>query len=212
MVNYVEMSKYKYPFHILLHPVDGYQELKYNKKGSFSFALAIVLFWYITAVSVKQIQEFAFNSTRPGHLNIFIVAATTILVYFMVVVSNWCFSTLMDGKGTFKEICVVCSYALLPMIIASWIRIVLSQFLVVEEGVFIQYIDYIAYIWTGILLFLALSTVHEFTFPKTIEVIALTILGMLAILFLCVLIYTLYQQIAMFCINIFYEIIFRFFS
>lgn len=212
MVNFSEMSKYKYPFYILKHPSDGYQELRYNKKGSLSFSIVIVLFWYISAVSVRQLQEFAFNPTRPGHLNVLTIAASTMLIFAMAMVSNWCFSTLMDGKGTLKDIWIVCSYALIPIIIGMWIRIILSQFLVVDEGVFIQYIDIACYMWAAVLFFLALCNVHEFSYPKTFILILLTALGMLIMVFLFIMVVTLSQQIFMFVGNIFYEIMYRFFS
>lgn len=212
MLSYAKMSKYKYPFYIVLHPNDGYQELKYNKKGSFRVSIIIVLLWYVSAVLNRQTLDFVFNPSRPEKLNLFMIAASTILIFTIAVISNWCFSTLMDGKGNLKDIWIVCSYALIPMIVTTFITIILSKGMILEEEVFLTYIKLIGVLWSAVLYFLSIQIVHDFSFIKTVNTILLTVLGMLIILFLFILIYSLFQQVIMFAGNIFYEIIYRFFS
>ena len=50
--NYASLSKTGYLFHILLHPVDGYHELKNNKKFSLTIANVLLGMWPKPVVSL----------------------------------------------------------------------------------------------------------------------------------------------------------------
>ena len=64
-MNYAQISKKKYLFYILIHPVTGFEELKYNRKGSLLYAntYALCLHWRI--LSVQSFRPFFFV---PGKL------------------------------------------------------------------------------------------------------------------------------------------------
>jgi len=209
MNEYAKMSKLKYLFYIMIHPVDGYQEMKYNKKGSVAMATFIVLLWYSSTVVKHQLTDFTFNPYRPDKLNLLMIALSTIVIFATAVICNWCFSTLMDGEGALKDIWTAVSYALLPTIAVNFITTFLSKFMVAEEEVFLQYITVIGIIWSAILAFTALSVIHDFSFIKTFNLILLTFLGMLIVLFLFILVYSLFQQVVMFVRTIYYEIMYR---
>lgn len=207
--SFAQMSKIKYPFFILFHPFDGFQELKYNKKGSFGFAVILLLLWYVLAVFKETSTDFAFNMSRPEDLDIRIIALMTIALFLIAVVSNWCFSTFMDGKGTFTDIFTAGAYCLIPVIASSLICTVLSKALVLDEEAFLIGIDLIAKLWTVFLIFAAVQEIHDFSFGQTIVMICLTILGMIIMLFLGFLVYSLVQQVIMFVVNFSYELIYR---
>ncbi|MCX7715450.1 MAG: YIP1 family protein [Clostridia bacterium] len=206
---FAQMSKYKYPFYILLHPFDGFQEMKYNKKGSLPFAAMLVFLWYVFEVTNRSMTDFAFNPYRADKLDLRMIALTTIAVFLVAVISNWCFSTFMDGKGSLKDIFIAGAYCLIPIIFATVITTVLSQALVLEEKSFLTYITIVGQLWTALLIVAAVAQVHDFNIGQTVAMIFLTALGMLIMLFLGFLVYSLVQQVIMFVMNFTYELIYR---
>lgn len=207
--SFAQMSKFKYPFFIIFHPFDGYQELKYNKKGSLPYAIFFVLLWYVSEIISQTATDFAFNTNNIERIDIRMIALTTIAMFVIAVISNWCFSTFMDGKGTLAEIFTFGAYALIPLIATSLFCTIFSKGLVGDESVFLSTIEIVGIIWSAFLIFAAIQEVHDFTFKQTIAMIFFTVLGIVVILFLGFLVYSLVQQVIMFAVNITYEIIYR---
>ncbi len=208
--SFAQMSKINYLGYILLHPWDGFQELKYNKKASPAIATVILALWYFFEIISRQSTDFAFNQFRPETLDIFKVALSTLLIFFVAVLSNWCFSTFMDGNGSLAEIYTVGAYALTPMVVSVILNVILSKFFVLEEAAMLNGVQIVAGIWSIVLILAALQETHELNFGQTVAMVLLTLVGMLAILFLVMLVYSLFQQVVMFVVNISYEIMYRF--
>ena len=85
----------------------------------------------------------------------------------------------------------------------------LTHILVRDEQVFFSTVYYVGLIWTGILLFSAIKSVHQYTFTKTVAAIILTLFAMLVILFLCVLFLSLFQKVYVFFYSLYTEILYR---
>lgn len=137
------------------------------------------------------------------------IALMTIAVFIIAVISNWCFSTFMDGKGALKDIFIAGAYCLIPLIITTVLSTVFSWVLVGEESAFVNALTLIGQLWTAFLIVAAVTEVHDFNPGQTVVMIALTLLGMLIMLFLGFLVYSLVQQVIMFVVNFSYELIYR---
>ena len=205
---YGKMAKWKYPFYILRHPVDGYQEMKNNKKYSLTTANLILLAWVLLSILNWGYIDYDFKS-RFTDVSLFQVLLTTILIFALVVVVNWCFCTLMDGKGRLPEIWCCCAYALLPYIMCGYLRLLLSYLMVYDEAVFLTYLVMLSAVWSFLLFFLGLSILHEYSLSKTIASFGLTVFGVLIVVFFIVLISGLVVQIYSFFMTVYSEIRYR---
>ena len=74
---------------------------------------------------------------------------------------------------------------------------------------FIQAVSIIGKLWTVVLLFSAIKSVHQYSFLKTLAAILLTIAAMMIMLFLLVLLLSLFQQVYVFLYSIYTEIAYR---
>lgn len=209
---YAGMSKFLYPFYILRHPVDGYRELKNNKKYSMAAANLILALWVLQRILDWGYADFDFKTPRALEtpVNLPQILLTTIVVFALACVSNWCFCTLMDGKGRFCEIWVGCAYGLIPYVTLALVRVGLSHLLVLDEGVFLTYLNWIGLIWSAFLIFEAVYIIHDYTVPKACGAIVLTIVGVLIMAFLAVLVVGLANQIISFFSTIYFEIKLRY--
>ena len=137
------------------------------------------------------------------------IFATTIGILLVGCIANWAITTLVDGKGTFKNIFIYASYALIPTTVAAFIVTIISQVMVQNEAVFVTAILFVGYAWTAILLFMGMMTVHTFTTKKAILMTLLTAVGMLIIVFLMMLLVVLYSQVSTFITTIMYELLYK---
>ena len=202
-------QRYTMPFYILLHPIDGCSQFKRRNITSIAFSVGIIVMWILLRILNYNATGFAFSINRSADFNIFVELALTVGVFTAFVISNWFMSVLLEGKGTAKDIIATTAYSLIPYLITQAIAVVLTNVLIPSESVFIQIITAIGFLWTGAVLFLGLMTIHEYSVGKTIWSIALTILGIVIIVFLIILLYSLLQQLINFISSIYKELVFR---
>ena len=204
-----KISIYKYPFHTMFHPFRGFEELKEEKKASIGLSLLIVFVFFLMAVINRQYTGFIFNPFRQDKINIISLFSSTVGIFFFWVLSNWMMTTLMDGEGKFGEVWVFSAYSLVPYIICSAIAVIMSQFMIADEAMFINFVRGLGTLWSALCLFNATRSVHQFSAGKTVGAMIISAIGVGVILFIIVLMLTLFGQLIDFIVNIYGEILLR---
>jgi tetratricopeptide (TPR) repeat protein len=204
-----DISPARYPFHLVLHPVAGYDDLKAEGKGSLKAANLIMLSFFLMNVAQFLFTGFNHNYARLDELNAVMIFARTVGVCFLWSMANWGICTLTDGKGSFREIWIFTSYALLSYVLLNIPILILSNVLVIEERVFLTIGSFLANAWTAIQLIAAMKAVHQFTLKRTLVSMGLTAVGIVLIVVVGLLLYTLIAQLAAFGITIYQEILLR---
>lgn len=200
------MSPYLYPFYICRHPRDGFLELKANKKGSSIVVLITVSLWLFVELFYRVATDYDMNSFKSADTSLLRTAVTTVVMFLMVCLSNWCICTLMEGKGKLKDICVVAANALVPYIIVRFVTTILSWVLAGDEQVFLTYAVTVAWIWAALIAFSGLQEIHEYSFVKTITAIFLTIVCLIIMFFLALMLLILFEQLYFFVTTLIFEI------
>ena len=131
------VSEYiKFPVYILLHPLKGFEEFKRNKRASMKVSIVFICVLVILNILAFQYSGFEVNDKDIRDLNSFAEIIYIIGPILLVTISNWSVTTLADGKGKLKEIFMMISYSLFPMIWATGIGLILSNFLTGDEIAF----------------------------------------------------------------------------
>lgn len=204
-----ESGKLKYLLHIMIHPIEGYEELRYNKKYSMKIANCIIFGWFFVSVLNALYNGFIFNGSEKNDYNVWITLCTTLGIFALFSLVNWLMSIFFEGKGTLRQVWIYCGYALLPMVVALFINLVLTNVLTQEEAVFVTYLMTIANIWSGALLFFALKGLHMYSFKRNIVSILTTIAGILVVLFIVFLMFNLLVQFLAFIEAVYKEARYR---
>jgi len=197
-----------YAMHLIFHPFDGYWDLKHEKRGSVRAAVTI---------DVAVILVFFYNSVGTGYImnpygtysDIFSVMISILLPLFLAVTANWCLTTLFDGEGSFKDVFVAISYALVPLLFTMIIGTLLSNVALANEVDMVNLIMNIGWVWTGLLIYFGLMVTHDYTMGKNLVMVICTLLGMLVIMFVGILFSTLVTKMVSFVSNIIIEISYR---
>ncbi|WP_372630193.1 YIP1 family protein [Cohnella sp.] len=197
------------PLKALLHPFDSFYAVKEEGKGSLLFAGVIVTIFFFASIASRQNTGFIFNPHELNDLNVLLIAAKTIVLYGLWVSCNWAVATWMDGEGKAKEIAIISAYALTPYVAALILTTLLSNVLVLEEGVFLPYMTAVSLIWSGVLMLVGFLAIHDYGFKRTLTSVLLTFAAMAIVVFLAMLFYTLFQQTYLFVKTIYNELMFR---
>jgi hypothetical protein len=195
---------------VCLHPIEGWQELFYRKKERIALANALAVAYFIVAIMKRQLTGFIFNSTvRLDRINIGFLFTQTILLLIAIAAINWAVSTLFDGEGKPADIWICVCYSFAPTIVFTALYVLASNIMAVEEQFFLQGILVIGYVWTALLIVKSLENLHQYTIPQTLFTLALTLFGILVLIFLFVLLLSLSQQMIRFFVTVYKELSLR---
>ena len=197
-----------YGFHLIFHPFDGYWDLKHEKRGS---VRAGVIFLIITVVAFyySGIGKGYYYNPKGSTATIFSQAAMVLVPFFLWVVSNWCFTTLFDGEGSFKDIFIATSYALFPLPVLVVISTALTNVLVGTESQIPTLIVSIAYIYMAFLIIIGMQVTHDYSTGKNIVTVVMTLAGMVVIMFIAVLFVSLISKMTGFVSTLVTELSYR---
>ena len=197
---------FKLPFYIPLHPFKGFWDMKYEKEGDIRLAFLILAAFILASVMHMTLTGFVVAGDVTNTVNIFWVAGGVLFIFGLFCISNWCVTTLMQGEGNLKDICMATAYALMPVVIFCIPLIIFSHVITYEEMAFYSFFLQLANVWAAGLLFIGILTVHQYTVTRTIVTLILTAIVMAVIIYIMLLLFSLAQQIHVFFFTIYEEL------
>lgn len=199
----------QYAFHLIFHPFDGFWDLKHEKRGNLPAASVLLTLVVFTYLLIRQYTGFIFNERNLKELNIVLEIVSVLFPFLLWSAINWSLTTLMDGKGSFKDIVIASAYALTPIILINIPLTLISNYLVLEEGAFYYFFFTVSIIWSLSLLFFGTMVTHDYDMPKTILVTILIIAGIVVSLFIGLVFIDMFNQFLGFLVDIYTELAFR---
>nr|AGS51910.1 hypothetical protein [uncultured bacterium contig00002] len=199
----------KYSLYVCTHPLDGFWDLTHEKRGSIAAANVIVLAAAVIEILRLTLTNFQFISVNMEYFNGILVVMSVILPVFLWTLSNWSLTTLMDGKGTMKDIYMAVAYALVPSVIINTVLIIISQIITFDEGAVYWFLYGFSMLWTAVLIVAGMMMIHDYTIGKTILSSLFTIVGMGVIIFIFVIFFSLVSDAVAYFISLYKEILFR---
>lgn len=202
-------EKWKFVPYVILHPVEGFDEMRYKKGGSMSVSIVLYLTFLFSVICQQKYTGQQFVFVNDANVSIQATFLYTLGLMVAAVFANWGFCVLLDGKARVKDIWIIMNYALVPYTVFSYVKVLLSNVATAEEGALTNVLLWVGILWTAFLLLRALMAYHEFSFSGAIGSVILTIIGVVIILFLLILVMSLFQKIFSTISVVFYEISFR---
>lgn len=180
-------SKIKFILHILFHPADGFWDMKREKRGSLSVCIVLMLLNFVTMVISEYGVGFIFDTSLGKNKDIMFLFAVAVVPVFIFSLANLSITTFLEGEGTFKDIFMMVCYSLTPMIFMRVVTTLLTNFMSLDEKIYVTVLSSIATIWVIWLLFIGVMQIHNYSMARTVSSAVLTIVAMAIIIFLALL-------------------------
>ena len=200
---------FKFAFYCLTHPMDGFWDLTHEKRGSMAVANTILILTLLARICRLQFTSFIFNKVYWPEINIFMYLASVVFPLALWCVANWAWTTLFDGKARLNQIYMATCYCMLPYPLFQFPLIVLSNVVTVDEGEFYSVISTLSLVLCALLILVAMSQIHEYTMKKTLLFTVASLYGMLVIIFILLLFFSMISQGIAYFVSIVREILFR---
>lgn len=201
----------RYSLYVITHPLDGFWDLTHEKRGSIGAANIIIFLALLTRILRLQFTSFVFIKVIWEYVNVIEIILGFLVPIILGCVANWGLTTLFNGKGNMKNIHMAIGYALTPYVLINLPMIFISNLMTVDEGAFYYYITSFAGLWSGMLIICAVMMIHDYSLGKAILTLLATIVGMMLIVFVILLFFSLVTDACAYFISLYKEILFRFY-
>ena len=196
----------KFSLHVVTHPLDGFWDLKYEKRGKLYMSFIFIFLWFITNIIEKGYTSFLFNAEYNLKLDLVKELRSVLLIFLLFCIANWSVTTLMDGKGFFRDIVMVFGYASLPMSVLRLLAVIFSNAAAPSEASYYNLIVNFAYLSFLVLLFTGIMMIHDYSFAKAVATTVVTIFSMFVLIFILMILYTIFAQMLQFGLMFYKEL------
>jgi len=204
---YQLVDDFVFMFRFISKPADSFYYIKRNLRGSLPFA--IILYIWVIAVRVLSLYftGFIFNPyLDPANIRVANEIITVLVILVLWNVSNYLISTISDGEGRVKDVVIGSAYSLFPYALFALPIALLSRVLTLNEVFIYSLLTNLMWAWLGIMLFVMVMEVHNYSFKETITNVLLTLFTMVLFVLVGYILYILYGQVFDFITAIMQEV------
>lgn len=194
---------------VMMHPFDGFWQLKRENRGSIVTALVLVLLAFTLRICDIMFTSYQIADIDPRDASFLLEIVRLLLPWLLFCVASYGVTAIFEGEGFFKDIVIATGYSLGPYLMTKPVTILLSHVLARTEKSYLTAIDVSAVVWILILFFIHVQVTHNFTLRKSLGTVGMTLFGMVCLVAAVGLTYTLTDQIVRFVREVAIEITIR---
>lgn len=202
-------SSLLYAKYFMKHPIDGSYGIAREGRASFAAPSILLFLFTLEFVIDKYLCGFLQKTVREGRYEIFSDVGGILLVIVALTVCNYLVCTINEGEGTVKKIYTYFCYSLMPYILLTPLKFILSHVLTDNEQFLITLVQIVTFGWIAVLVVLAIKEVNNYTAGETFKIICLTIFTILILALLIFIVYVLWAQVFEFISAVFGEVVYR---
>ncbi|MGH2541505.1 MAG: YIP1 family protein, partial [Ardenticatenaceae bacterium] len=121
--------------------------------------------------------------------------ASTLLLIVLWNAANYLVSTISDGEGSVRNVVIGTAYSLFPYLLIALPVALLSNVLTQNE-VFLYSLPLgLMWLWIGIMLFIMVKEIHNYSFSETVKNILVTLFTMALFVLTGYILYVLFNQL-----------------
>lgn len=209
-LKYFKKEFISYPLYIMAHPIKGFDEFKRDKKGKMWVSILFIVTLIFLNIAEYQFTGFVISQVDVTSLKTLSEIFTIVLIVVVLTVSNWSITTLFDGKGKMKEIFMMLSYCIFPLVWSKFFGLFISNFVSQQEQAIYTLVIALGVFLTCYMGFFGFVSIHEYGVLKCVLTLVFTALAALVICFVGILAFDLFQKMYGFAYTIYQEISLRY--
>ncbi len=201
------IDDFVFMFRFIGHPADSFYYIKKKERGSLLFA-GIIYVW-VVAVRVLSLYltGFVFN---PYPDVAFVPVGNEIVMTLLLIVlwnaANYLISTISDGEGRVRSVIIGSAYSLFPYALFVLPIALLTNVLSLNEAFLYSFTMNLVLAWTGLMLFIMVKEIQNYSFWETVRNVLITIFTMALFVLTGYILYVLFNQLFDFISAIFQEV------
>lgn len=200
----------RFSFFVIFHPFRGFWDVKHERRPRLTLTVLFLFGLLFSFVGKSLYTGELFGRADEASYALINDVSTTLIPFFLWCVASWCFTSLMDGEGTMRDVVIATTYSIVPLLLITLPLALSSNLLSLDEAIFYHFFHSLATIWTVALIVIGTMVTHQYSVSKTILTCILSVLGMGVMIFLALVMYSVIQQVGGFVFGIIRELSFRF--
>ena len=190
-------------------PDDTAWEIRRNRAGSVPGAVVLYLVFFASYMLYLTRKGFVYQSADVQDMDIgFIVLGFWVLLLGFIF-CNYLVTSITDGNGTLRQIFLLPAYGLLPVICALLAVTAISHALTYNEAFLLTIILIVGIVWSAVIIFIGLMTLHEYSFKETVLSLILTLMFMLILVIVCIILTMMWNSLRSFLVSVGKELIYN---
>jgi hypothetical protein len=183
-------------FRFIKQPVDSFYYIKKGLRGSLLFAGLIYLAVIVIRISTQYVTGFVFSPfTTAAQINVAAEIIFTLLLLVLWNAANYLVSTISDGEGRVRDVLIGTAYSLFPYILIALPMALLSNVLTENERFLYSFPLSLMWLWIGIMLFIMVREIHNFSFSEATKNVLVTLFTMALFVLTGYILHVLFNQL-----------------
>lgn len=190
------VDDFVFMFRFIKQPADSFYYIKKGYRGSLKFAGLIYLWVILVRLVSLYVTGFSFSPyPSPAYVWAEGVILYTIILIVIWNAANYLISTISDGEGRVRDVIIGSAYSLFPYALFALPIALISNVLTLNEIFIYDFSVNLVWVWCGIMLFLMVKEIHNYSFSETVRNIVLTIFTMGLFVLTGYILYVLFNQL-----------------
>lgn len=190
------VDDFVFMFRFIKQPVDSFYYIKRNYRGSLLFAGLLYSWVVVVRVLSLYLTGFIFNPyVSLADIQVENEILITLVLIFIWNAANYLVSTISDGEGRVRDVVIGTAYSLFPFALFALPIALISNVLTQNEVFIYTFSLNIMWVWIGMMLFIMVKEIHNYSFSETVRNVLVTIFTMALFLLTAYILYVLFNQL-----------------
>ncbi|MEW5987895.1 MAG: YIP1 family protein [Chloroflexota bacterium] len=190
------IDDFVFMFRFIKQPADSFYYIKKNLRGNLRFALLVYVWVIVVRVLSPYVTGFIFNPyTYLADIRVENEIVYTVLALFLWNAANYLVSTISDGEGRIRDVVTGTAYSLFPYALFALPIALITNVLSLNEIFLYSFSLNLMWLWLGIMLFIMVKEIHNYTFSETVRNVLMTLFTMALFVLTGYILYVLFNQL-----------------
>jgi DNA-binding beta-propeller fold protein YncE len=183
-------------FKFIRHPSDSFYYIKAGRRGSLLFAGLLYGWVVVVRVLSLYVTGFSFNPyTVVARIPVENEVLVTVVALALWNTANYLVANVTDGEGRVRDVVIGSAYGLVPYALFALPIAVISNVLTLNEIFIYSFALQIMWFWVGLLYFIMVMEIHNYSFTETVRNVLITLFTMALFLLTAYIIFVLFTQL-----------------
>lgn len=190
------IDDFVFMFRFIRHPSDSFYYIKTGERGSLLFAFLVYAVIIVIRVVTLYVTGFSFAPyVTLSQIPLETEVLTTLGLFLLWNGANYLVSTISDGEGRVRDVIIGSAYSLFPYVLFALPIALVSNVLTLNESFIYSFSLDLMWAWVGIMLFMMVKEIHNYSFSETVRNVLITLFTMALFLLTGYILYILFNQL-----------------